>query len=71
MAVLTVVGSDDLAVIGAVILLMLRSLSYGQQLASAAGAIAANAPFLDRIHETVDAVPRVPCRQPAKSFRRP
>ncbi|WP_345206811.1 ABC transporter ATP-binding protein [Fodinibacter luteus] len=52
-AVLTIVGSGDLAVIGAVILLMLRSLSYGQQLASAAGSIAANAPFLDRIHATV------------------
>ena len=51
--VLMVVGSEDLAVIGAVILLMLRSLSYGQQLASAAGSIAANAPFLDRIHDTV------------------
>ena len=52
-AVLTILGSEDLGVIGAVILLMLRSLSYGQQLASAAGSIAANAPFLDRIHETV------------------
>jgi len=51
--VLTVVGSEGLAVIGAVILLMLRSLSYGQQLASAAGSIAANAPFLNRIHDTV------------------
>ena len=36
-AILTVVGSDNLAVIGAVMLLMLRSLSYGQQLAAAAG----------------------------------
>jgi ATP-binding cassette, subfamily B, bacterial len=53
-AVLTVVGSADLAVIGAVILLMLRSLSYGQQLASAAGSIAASAPFLERIHDTVE-----------------
>jgi len=52
-ALLTVMGSEDLAVIGAVILLMLRSLSYGQQLASAAGSIAANAPFLNRIHDTV------------------
>lgn len=52
--VLTIVGAENLAVIGAVILLMLRSLSYGQQLASAAGALAASAPYLDHIHQTVE-----------------
>jgi len=39
-------------VLGAVILLMLRSLSYGQQLAAAWGSLASNAPFLDRVIET-------------------
>jgi ATP-binding cassette subfamily B protein len=52
-AILTVVGFENLAVIGAVMLLMLRSLSYGQQVASAVGTLAANAPFLDRIQETI------------------
>jgi len=41
-------------VIGAVMLLMLRSLSYGQQLAAATGQIAANAPFLQSIRATVE-----------------
>jgi ATP-binding cassette subfamily B protein len=53
-AILTVVESDNLAVIGAVMLLMLRSLSYGQQLAAATGQMAANAPFLQSIRETVE-----------------
>ena len=52
--VLTVVGFDNLAVIGAVMLLMVRSLSYGQQLATAAGALSANAPFLDQVRDTID-----------------
>jgi ATP-binding cassette subfamily B protein len=51
--VLALVGFDDLAVIGAVILLMLRSLSYGQQLAAAWGSLATSAPFLDQVRETV------------------
>jgi ABC-type multidrug transport system fused ATPase/permease subunit len=53
-AVLTVVGSEDLAVIGAIMLLMLRSLSYGQQLAAATGVLAANTPFLRGIRDTVE-----------------
>ncbi len=53
-AIVTVAGFDNLAVIGAVMLLMLRSLSYGQQLASAAGLLAANGPFLDGIQRTVE-----------------
>jgi ATP-binding cassette subfamily B protein len=40
-------------VIGAVILLMLRSLSYGQQLAAAWGSLATTTPFLDQVRETV------------------
>lgn len=52
-AFLSFVGFDDLAVLGAVILLMLRSLSYGQQLAGAWGFLATTAPFLDLVSETV------------------
>lgn len=50
---LTFLDAADLTVIGAVMLLMLRSLSYGQQLASASGILAANGPFLEGIQETV------------------
>ncbi len=52
-AVLSALESTNVAAVGAVILLMLRSISYGQQLASAAGSLAANAPFIDSIGETV------------------
>ncbi|TQN48813.1 ABC-type multidrug transport system fused ATPase/permease subunit [Humibacillus xanthopallidus] len=52
--VLTLVGVDSLTVIGTVMLLMLRSLSYGQQLATASGSLAANAPFIDQIRTTVE-----------------
>lgn len=45
------VGGGNLAVVGAVLLLMLRSLAYGQQLATSVGALAANAPFLERIDQ--------------------
>jgi ABC-type multidrug transport system fused ATPase/permease subunit len=53
-AILSVVGVGNLTVIGAVMLLMLRSLSYGQQLASASGSLAANSPFLDQVRQTVE-----------------
>lgn len=53
-ALLTVFGFNDLSVIGAVMLLMLRSLSYGQQLSSASGLLASNIPFLEGIQATVD-----------------
>ena len=62
-ALLTMTGFGDVAVIGAVILLMLRSLSYGQQLATASGILAANAPFLDRIADTVDSYLASPARR--------
>lgn len=52
-ALATVVGFDNLEVIGGVMLLMLRSLSYGQQLATASGSLAASAPFLERVSGTV------------------
>ncbi|MGI5951027.1 MAG: ABC transporter ATP-binding protein [Brooklawnia sp.] len=52
-AVLTLAASIDLGVVGAVMLLMLRSLSYGQQLSTASAAIAAYLPFLEGVEETV------------------
>lgn len=52
-AYFSLAGTGDLAVIGAVMLLLLRSLSYGQQLASAAGTLGATVPFLERVEETI------------------
>lgn len=52
-ALLSLTASVDLGVVGAVMLLMLRSLSYGQQLSSASANIAATLPFLERVEETV------------------
>ncbi|GAA4125182.1 hypothetical protein GCM10022415_31900 [Knoellia locipacati] len=52
-AVLAFTGYKDLAVIGGVMLLMLRSLSYGQQLTAALGSLAAAVPFLEAVSETV------------------
>jgi len=53
LAVLSLVGFRDLAVIGAVMLLMLRSLSYGQQLSNASASIAGFLPFLEWVDEVV------------------
>ena len=52
-AVLSLTGSADLATIGAVLLLMLRSLGYGQQLSTASAAIMASLPFLEDVEDTV------------------
>lgn len=52
--VLSVIGAGDLAAIGSIMLLMLRSLSYGQQLLSVSGALAASLPSLEGVDETVD-----------------
>ena len=52
-ALVSLVGFSDLGVIGAVMLLMLRSLSYGQQLATASASIAAHLPFLEGVQDTV------------------
>lgn len=46
-------GYDDLAGIGSVLLLMLRSLSYGQQLVNVSGQLAASRPFLERVNTTI------------------
>lgn len=43
----------NLSVIGAIMLLMLRSLTYGQQLQSAAGSIASSLPYLERVQSTL------------------
>ncbi len=53
-AVLQVLGFGNLAAIGSIMLLMLRSLSYGQQLLAVSGALAAALPSLERVDETVD-----------------
>jgi ATP-binding cassette, subfamily B, bacterial len=53
----------DVAVIGAVLILMLRSLSYGQQLSSAAGTLAAARPFLDRVGQSILDYDREPAPQ--------
>ena len=60
--ILTLVGFDNVAIIGAVMLLMLRSLSYGQQLATAAGSLSANTPFLDQVRTTVEAYEALPAQ---------
>lgn len=52
-AILPQIGIANLTAIGAVVLLMLRSLSYGQQLATASASLAANQPFLDRVESTL------------------
>lgn len=43
------VGPSRVASTGAVLLLMLRSLSYGQVLASASGSLASSVPFIDQL----------------------
>lgn len=52
-ALLQVFGVDDFATVGAIMLLMLRSLSYGQQLAAVAGQLAASTPSLEQVDQTV------------------
>ena len=52
-AALYLIGFSDLGVMGAVMLLMLRSLSYGQQLSTASAAVASYLPFLENVERTV------------------
>lgn len=47
------VGVGDLAAIGSVMLLMLRSLSYAQQLQNVSGQLANAIPFIEDLNETV------------------
>lgn len=53
-AVLDVVGVGNLGAIGAVMLLMVRSLSYGQQLLSVSGNLASSTPFLERFEKALE-----------------
>jgi ABC-type multidrug transport system fused ATPase/permease subunit len=48
------VGVGELSAIGAVMLVMLRSLTYGQQLQSASGMLFASLPFLDEVENTLE-----------------
>lgn len=59
-AVLAVLEFGRLEAIGAVMLLMLRSLSYGQQLATAAGALASQVPAIERLRQAVDRYTQAP-----------
>jgi ABC-type multidrug transport system fused ATPase/permease subunit len=52
--VATSVGVGELSSVGAIMLVMLRSLSYGQQLQSVSGSLAAAMPFLEELEETRD-----------------
>lgn len=52
-AVLANFSSGPLDAISAVMLLMLRSLAYGQQVATAAGSMAAQAPAIERLNEAI------------------
>ena len=52
--VATSVGVGELSSVGAIMLVMLRSLSYGQQLQAASGSLAAAIPFLEELEETRD-----------------
>lgn len=51
---LTTTGVSDLASLGAVVLLLLRSLSYGQQIVSALQQLAENRPVVDRMIADMD-----------------
>jgi ATP-binding cassette, subfamily B, bacterial len=53
-AVLALLEFGRLEAVGAVMLLMLRSLAYGQQLATAAGSLASQGPAIERLRQAVD-----------------
>jgi len=59
-AVLAVLELGRLEAIGAVMLLMLRSLSYGQQLATAAGSLASQVPAIERLRHAVEQYTNAP-----------
>lgn len=59
-ATLQLLGTGDLATLGAVMLLMLRSLSYGQQLVAVSGQLASAIPAIEQIDETVADYARQP-----------
>lgn len=53
LAIASLVGVGELSAIGAVMLVMLRSLSYGQQLQTASGGLMRSLPFLDVLDVTL------------------
>lgn len=53
LAVAAMVGVGELSAIGAVMLVMLRSLSYGQQLQTASGSLMRSLPFLEVLDSTL------------------
>lgn len=53
MAILSAGWAGNFTGVGAVMLLLLRSLSYGQQLMTVSGALAATVPFLERLDREV------------------
>lgn len=52
-AVLAVQDTSNLAAVGAVLLLMLRSLAYGQQVQTTSGAIAGSLAYVTRMQDTI------------------
>lgn len=54
LGVAAAVGTGELSAVGAVMLLMLRSLAYGQQLQTASGNLMGSIPFLERVDETLE-----------------
>lgn len=54
------IGLEDVSVIGAILLLMLRSLSYGQSMASASAAVSTYTPFLRQVRDLTVEYTRVP-----------
>lgn len=64
-AAIPLLGPVNIASVGAVMLLMVRSLSYGQQLASVSASIAAYLPFLEQVEETARSYEASPATQGA------
>lgn len=50
---LSVIGVSDVSTAGAVTLLMLRSLSYGQQLLAVSGTLASSLPFVEKLDDAI------------------
>ena len=62
-AALTLVDVQDLTTVGAVTLLMLRSLTYGQQLVSVQGSVVSSLPALSEVEETARRYEGLPAAQ--------
>lgn len=54
LGIAALVGVSGITALGAVMLVMLRSLSYGQQLQVASGSLMSSIPFLDQIDSTIE-----------------